>query len=185
MLAISTMRHDSLKGLSLRRICRIGPARYGLELPKREFSYRGVLCASEASRDRSGGGLRASGRGRATKLPLQPDLYQLVTDRDRAKAAPDGWENQRGLREDAGQVRGGEKDPFPIFGTLCVKRGLVRISRKDNKSIILHLERCTQRPESRRPQPGGSQYPDNPFMRPSPSIAPSRRARVRRRIDRL
>jgi hypothetical protein len=109
MLAISTMRHDSLKGLSLRRICRIGPARYGLELPKREFSYRGVLCASEASRDRSGGGLRASGRGRATKLPLQPDLYQLVTDRDRAKAAPDGWENQRGLREDAGQVRGGRR----------------------------------------------------------------------------
>jgi hypothetical protein len=27
-----------------------------------------------------------------------------------------------------------------------VKRGLVRISRKDNKSIILHLERCTKRP---------------------------------------
>src|SRR5919112_2510995 len=60
----------------------------------------------------------------------------------------------------------GEKDPFPILGTLCAKRGLVRISRKDNKSIILHLERRTQRLESRRPQLGGSQFPDNPFMQP-------------------
>jgi hypothetical protein len=32
------------------------------------------------------------------------------------------------------------------MGTLCVKRGLVRNSRKDNKSIILHLERRTKRP---------------------------------------
>jgi hypothetical protein len=27
-----------------------------------------------------------------------------------------------------------------------VKQGLVRISRKDNKSIILNLERCTKKP---------------------------------------
>ena len=71
-----------------------------------------------------------------------------------------------GLREETGQVLGGEEDPFPVLRTLCTKRGLVRISRKDNKSIILHLERRTKRPESRRPQPGGAQYPDNPFMRP-------------------
>ena len=51
-----------------------------------------------------------------------------------------------GLREDTGQVRGGEKDPFPILVTLCAKPGLVRISRKDNKSIILHLERRTKGP---------------------------------------
>ncbi len=45
-----------------------------------------------------------------------------------------------GLREDTGQVRGDEKDPFPILGTLCAKQRLVRISRKDNKSTILYLE---------------------------------------------
>ena len=51
-----------------------------------------------------------------------------------------------GLREETGQVLGGEEDPFPVLRTLCTKRGLVRIGRKDNKSIILHLERRTKRP---------------------------------------
>jgi hypothetical protein len=51
-----------------------------------------------------------------------------------------------GLREDTGQVRGDEKDPFPILETLCAKERLVRISRKDNKSTILYLERRTKRP---------------------------------------
>jgi hypothetical protein len=45
-----------------------------------------------------------------------------------------------GLREESGQVLGGEKDPFPILGTLCTKRGLVRISRKAKESIIFYLE---------------------------------------------
>src|SRR5215211_2254219 len=67
-----------------------------------------------------------------------------------------------GLREETGQVRGGEEDPFPILVTLCAKRGLVRNSRKNNKSIILHLERRTKRPEhlneARIPWPGHSQY---------------------------
>jgi hypothetical protein len=62
-----------------------------------------------------------------------------------------------GLREDAGQVRGDEKDPFPILGTLCAKRKLVRISRKESKSTILHLERRTKGPrhpnEARIPRP--------------------------------
>ena len=40
----------------------------------------------------------------------------------------------------------GEKNPFPVLGTLCTKRGLVRIRRKDNKSIILYLEGRTKRP---------------------------------------
>jgi hypothetical protein len=48
---------------------------------------------------------------------------------------------------------GGEKDPFPILGTLYAKRGLFRISRKDNKSIILHLERPTKGPGPRRTPP--------------------------------
>ena len=51
-----------------------------------------------------------------------------------------------GLREDTGQVREGRRGPFPIFGTLCAKRGLGRICRKHNKSTILHLERRTERP---------------------------------------
>jgi hypothetical protein len=45
-----------------------------------------------------------------------------------------------GLREDSGQVRGGEEDPFPILVTLCAKRELVRNSRKDKESIVLYLE---------------------------------------------
>jgi hypothetical protein len=44
-----------------------------------------------------------------------------------------------GLNEDTSQVRV-EKDPFPILGTLCAKRGLVRISRKAKESIIFYLE---------------------------------------------
>ena len=48
-----------------------------------------------------------------------------------------------GLREDAGRTRGGEKDPFPILGTLYAKRGLVRIGRKDSKSSVLSQGRCT------------------------------------------
>jgi hypothetical protein len=32
----------------------------------------------------------------------------------------------------------GKKDPFPILGTLYAKRGLVRIGRKDSKSIVPH-----------------------------------------------
>jgi hypothetical protein len=54
-----------------------------------------------------------------------------------------------GLREETGQVLGGEKDLFPISGTLCAKWGLVRISRKDNKSIIYHLEWRTKGPGHR------------------------------------
>src|SRR5215212_8463761 len=38
-------------------------------------------------------------------------------------------------------------NPLPVLGTLCAKRGVVRISRKDNKRIILHLEWPTKRPE--------------------------------------
>src|SRR5919107_2944879 len=41
----------------------------------------------------------------------------------------------------------GKKDPFPILGTLYAKRGLVRIGRKDSKSIVPHRLRCTKRPE--------------------------------------
>lgn len=37
----------------------------------------------------------------------------------------------------------GEKVPFPIFGTLYAKPGLVRIGRKDSKSTVLCLERRT------------------------------------------
>ena len=63
-----------------------------------------------------------------------------------------------GLREDTGQVRGGGEGPFPISGTLCAKRGLVRISRKDNKSIIIYLEgrakRASHPNEARLPCPG-------------------------------
>ena len=59
-----------------------------------------------------------------------------------------------GLRENSGQVRGGEKDPFPILGTLYVLRDLVCIGRKDRKSTVLRLMRCTKRPEPERPEDG-------------------------------
>jgi hypothetical protein len=39
-------------------------------------------------------------------------------------------------KEDAGRIRGGEKDPFPILGTQYEVRGLVRIGRKDSKSTV-------------------------------------------------
>lgn len=56
--------------------------------------------------------------------------------------APDVMLEQPGQREDTGQVGGG-KGPFPILRTVCAKRRLVRISQKNDKSIILHLERRT------------------------------------------
>jgi hypothetical protein len=43
--------------------------------------------------------------------------------------------------------------------TLCAKRGLVRNSRKNNKSIILHLERRTKRPVHLEGYPGSVGYP--------------------------
>src|SRR5215217_8838263 len=73
-----------------------------------------------------------------------------------------------GLREDTGQVRGDEKDPFPILGTLCAKRGLVRISRKESKSIILHLERRTKRPGLPVGYPGPVGYPTPETLPGSP-----------------
>ena len=71
-----------------------------------------------------------------------------------------------GLREDTGQVRGDEKDPFPILGTLCAKQRLVRISRKDYKSTILYLELRTKRPGHPEgyPLPGRLRYPHSPFI---------------------
>ena len=50
------------------------------------------------------------------------------------------------LKEDTGQVRGDEKDPFPILGTLYAVRGLVRFGRRDSKSTFLRLMRRTKGP---------------------------------------
>jgi len=53
-----------------------------------------------------------------------------------------------GLREATGQVRGEEKDPFPILGTLYAVRGLVRFGRKERKSTVRHQSRSTERLEA-------------------------------------
>ena len=58
------------------------------------------------------------------------------------RPGPDVMLERPGLREDAGRTRG-EKDPFPILGTLYARRGLVRIGLKDSKSSVLCLGRCT------------------------------------------
>ena len=63
--------------------------------------------------------------------------------------APDVMLERPGPREDTGQVRGDEKDPFPILGTLYVVRDLVCIGRKDRKSTVLRLMRRTKGPEFR------------------------------------
>src|SRR5215211_4694268 len=55
-----------------------------------------------------------------------------------------------GLREDTGQVRGDEKDPFPIFGTLYAVRGLVRFGRRDSKSTVLRPDILMGGPEPER-----------------------------------
>ena len=51
-----------------------------------------------------------------------------------------------GLKVDTSQVRGDEKDPFPILGTLYAVRGLVRFGRRDSKSTVLRPKRYTKGP---------------------------------------
>src|SRR5687767_6880616 len=96
------------------------------------------------------------------------------------------WSDRPKKKTRVRSSEGGGVNPFPILRTLCTKRGLVRISRKDNKSVIFCLERRTKRPEPRgTPGPVGRGILIAPSSCPSYSRVLSRRARGRRRSCRL
>jgi hypothetical protein len=69
-------------------------------------------------------------------------MYIRTTLRHRtgAKRRPDAWCDVGAARPKIrrGTDLWGEKDPFPILGTLYAKRGLVRIGLKDSKSTVPH-----------------------------------------------